>query len=527
MAIATLANRLKLGFALGDGRPNSEAVVSMAVEAWPVFMAQRAEAQVAESWLNGENDKPSLPQHNVPEYGELRDSSPTPWLDLPVTVLAQNLYIEGHYTSGEDDRNHSKIWKEVWQANKGDAMQIPVHRGALGHGIAYVVARWGTHPFSSKRKLTLRGASALSGCAFYRQGEVSDFPEFYIEAYLQPMDDHTSVWVVELIDEWGNHELRYNGPDSEGKVEDWTYIEGNPHNANVCPVVPFENRTDLDGNIRGEVTPFIPLAKRIDQDTFDRLIVQRFGSWKIRTISGMKSPETKAGQEELARILRVNDLLISDSKDTKFGTLDATPLDGYIAARDADIRDLAAVTQTPPHNLLGLSPNVSAEGLVEAQASLMRKVQERQHSFGESWELVMRLGAHMLGYSEIAEDFNAQVRWRDTEVRSLAQISDALGKLATMVEVPVEMLWRELPTWTQQDIERAKALREKEMQESELLAMLESGLSSPEDPVPTPAGSGSSSTGAARSGLDDAEQRRLNRMRGGHGPDWDGDGKPN
>ena len=224
-------------------------------------------------------------------------------------------------------------------------------------------------------------------------------------------------------------------------------------------MVCFRNRTDLDGNVQGEVIPFIPLAKRIDQDTFDRLIVQRFGSWKIRTIAGIKQPETKAGQEELARILRVNDLLISDNPETRFGTLDHTPLDGYIAARDADIRDLAAVSQTPPHHLLGLSPNVSAEGLVEAQASLMRKVQERQHSFGESWELVMRLGAHMLGFREIAEDFNAQVRWRDTEVRSFQQVADALGKLATMVEVPVEMLWRELPNWTQQDIERAKKLR--------------------------------------------------------------------
>lgn len=527
MAIATLANRVKRGFALGDGRPKAATVVSMAMEAWPVFMAQRAEAQVAESWLNGENDKPSLPQHNVPEYGELRDASPTPWLDLPVTVLAQNLYIEGHYTSGEDDREHSKVWKEVWQANKGDSLQIPVHRGALGHGVSYVVARWGSAPFTGKRKLSLRGASALSACAFWRQGDDSDFPEFYIESYLQPMSDNTSVWVVELVDEWGYHELRYTGPDQDGKADDWLYIEGKAHGSKVCPVVAFENRTDLDGNIRGEVTPFIPLAKRIDQDTFDRLIVQRFGSWKIRTIAGMKSPDTKAGQEELARILRVNDLLISDSKDTKFDTLDATPLDGYIAARDADIRDLAAVTQTPPHNLLGLSPNVSAEGLVEAQASLMRKVQERQHSFGESWEMVMRLGAHMLNYDEIAEDFNAQVRWRDTEVRSLAQISDALGKLATMVEVPVEMLWRELPTWTQQDIERAKALREKEMQEAELLAMLEAGLDGGADPTAMPTGSGTPSTGAARSGVSDDEQRRLNRMRGGYGPDWDGDGKPN
>ncbi|HLT39999.1 MAG TPA: phage portal protein, partial [Enhygromyxa sp.] len=452
---------------------------------------------------------------------ELRDASPTPWLDLPVTVMAQNLYVEGHYTSGNEEE-HSKIWEKIWQANGGDALQIPIHRGALGHGLAHIVARWGTSSFSKERMIRLRGSSALRGCAVWREGDDSEFPEFYIEAYEQQLENGTTTWVVELIDEWGNHDLRY-GNEGVGGENEWVYIDGKPHGAGVCPVVCFRNRTDLDGNVQGEVIPFIPLAKRIDQDTFDRLIVQRFGSWKIRTIAGIKQPETKAGQEELARILRVNDLLISDNPETRFGTLDHTPLDGYIAARDADIRDLAAVSQTPPHHLLGLSPNVSAEGLVEAQASLMRKVQERQHSFGESWELVMRLGAHMLGFREIAEDFNAQVRWRDTEVRSFQQVADALGKLATMVEVPVEMLWRELPNWTQQDIERAKKLREEAMQEAELLAMLEAGLDAPASGGP---GTPTSSAGGPM-GLTDEEQRRLNRMRGGYGPDWDGDGKPN
>lgn len=514
MPIALLAKEPKI---------KAESIIGMAMRAWPIFMEQRAEAELADTWLQGDNDAPSLPQHNVPEYGELRDASPTPWLDLPVTVMAQNLYIEGHYTSDANSEEQSQIWKEVWQANGGDKLQTPVHRGALGHGLAHVVARWGTSPFSRERMIRLRGSSALAGCAVWRQGDDSEFPDYYLEAYLQDLSDGSQVWQVELIDDQNRHNLVLRSGNADTKASDWTYIDHEPHGAGICPVVTFQNRTDLDGRIRGEVTPFIPLAKRIDQDTFDRLIVQRFGSWKIRTIAGMKTPDTKAGREELAKILRVNDLLISDSKDTKFGTLDATPLDGYIAARDADVRDLAAVTQTPPHHLLGLSPNVSAEGLVEAQASLMRKVQERQHSFGESWELVMRLGAHMLGYSKIAEDFNAQVRWRDTEVRSLQQIADALGKMAQMVEVPVEMLWREIPNWTQTDIERAKVLREKDQQEAELLAMLEAGVDAPR----AESIANSPSIGAAKIGLSDEEQRRINRMRGGYGPDWDGDGKPN
>jgi len=46
--------------------------------------------------------------------------------------------------------------------------------------------------------------------------------------------------------------------------------------------------------------------------------------------------------------------------------------------------------------------------------------------------------------------------------RSLAQAADALGKMAQMLGVPVEMLWEQIPGWTEQDVERAKALAQQE-----------------------------------------------------------------
>jgi len=152
------------------------------------------------------------------------------------------------------------------------------------------------------------------------------------------------------------------------------------------------------------------------------------------------------------------DILIADDPDTKFGSLPATALDGFIAAADADIRVLAAVTQTPPHHLLGQIANLSAEALAAAEASLTRKVEERKHSFGESWEQALRLCSWVMGDTEAASDTDAQVRWRDMESRSLAQAADALGKLAQMLQVPVEMLWEKIPGFTDQDVERAKAL---------------------------------------------------------------------
>jgi hypothetical protein len=54
------------------------------------------------------------------------------------------------------------------------------------------------------------------------------------------------------------------------------------------------------------------------------------------------------------------------------------------------------------------------------------------------------------------EDTAAQVVWRDTSARSLAQTVDALGKLVTMLGVPPQELWERVPGVTQTDVERWK-----------------------------------------------------------------------
>ena len=443
--------------------------IAMAREHFPEFLAQRAEAEVADQWIRGENAKPSRPREQSAETKELEERVPTPWLGLVVTATAQSLYVEGHRPA--DGRENSQVWKRLWQPNGMDARQIAIHRGALGHGVAFVKAQRGKSMLDGSDLVQFRGVSAMRGAAFYQDPALDEFPMFAIEAEQERIGNDVG-WRVLLNDE--THEYELVTRDMRGE-EKWTFIEHREHNAGVPPFVRFANNLDLDGVSYSDIVPFIPIASRIDQDTFDRLIVQRFGSWKVRTISGM----TKPTDEEVARMkaleLKVQDILIAENPEARFGTLDATPLDGYIRARDADIRDLAAVTQTPPHHLLGMAPNVGVEGMVEAQAGLMRKVDERKHLFGESWERTLRLGAHMLGMEEEARDFESQMAWKDTESRSLVQAADALGKLAQMLEVPAEMLWERIPGWTTKDTEDAKKLLEERRAEAMLMQELGMG----------------------------------------------------
>src|SRR5690606_34533320 len=121
----------------------------------------------------------------------------------------------------------------------------------------------------------------------------------------------------------------------------------------------------------------------------------------------------------------------AEDQDTRFGTLDETPLDGFIKAIEMAFQHISALTQTPPHHLLGKVANLSGDALVAAEAGLFRKVEEFKTSFGESWERVFRIAAE-IGEYEGADDFHGEVLWRDMGQKSMSQTADALAKLSEL-----------------------------------------------------------------------------------------------
>lgn len=414
---------------------------------WPAWKAEKARLDRIDNWYRWDPDKPHAPRQSTKEYKELSARSQTPWLGLVVTSIAQCLYVEGYRRANEP--NNAAGW-EYWQRNGMDRRQMAIHRAALAYGTAYMTVIPG-ETLLGDRLPVMKGHSPRRMIAFYRDDE-DDWPAYAMR--LEPAKVHGAKgWIVRVYDDVAIHVLQADAGGSK-----FEYLDDMRHDAGVCPVVRYTNLLDLEERADGEVEPFISVAGRINQTTFDRLVVQRFASWVVRTIAGMTKPDSKEEAEVEKLRLRVEDILVASNENTKFGSLPATPLGGFIEARDADVRDLAAVSQTPPHHLLGQMANLSAEALAAAESSLGRKVEERKHSLGESHEQAIRLGALEMGDDTGAGDFEAQVRWRDMESRSLAQTADALGKLAQMLGVPPEMLWEKIPGWTDQDVERAKAL---------------------------------------------------------------------
>lgn len=430
---------------------------SQAYEFFPDFLEQRAETVVYDEWARGEQQNTLYtPKHyNVnDEYKDLMDRAPTPWLALGISSLVQTIFMDGIKRQGSNEMLKSY---DIWRQNQFNRRQNALYRGAFAHGEAFVLSLPGIVPLTGETSARWRGLSRLTTAAWYEYPD-DEWCRFAIHAERDVDSDGNPGWTVELIDEVAIYRFVVAG-DGDRK-EDWTYVTTEEHDTGVPPLVRYTNMTDLDGRHTGEVEPFIPLAKRIDQSLFDRLIVQRFGAWKIRWITGLVRPANMTDAQAQADMMKmkINDFLVASSDKTKFGTLDETQLDGFIKAREADIRDYAAVSQIPPYMLLGLSANMQAESLAAARSALMAKSAERKENFGESHEQLFRVSAKQTGNDEEMRAFDLECRWRDTEVRPLSQAADALGKLAAQVGVPLEMLWSMIPNWTDSDVARAKEL---------------------------------------------------------------------
>lgn len=429
--------------------PLSEAQVLDLVKSdlLPAWKRERESLDRIDRWLRWDHDRPHAPRTATKEYRELADRSQTPWGAFLVSSLARTLYVEGYRRADAED--DGAAWR-IWQANRFDAHQVAIHSAAIGYGVAYGLVLPGT-TLGGESMPKMRGVSPREMIALYEDPADDEWPyaamrvaEIRKKAELRVYDDGL-VHTIDL-------------PNGVKDMTGMTYRGSAEHDSGVCPVVRFTNRLDLEGRLAGEIEPHISVLARLDQDTFDRLVVQRFASWVVRTIAGMSPPAS--GETEAAAKLRlaVENILVAEDKDTKFGSLPASPLNGFIEAHDADVRVLAAVAAAPAHEMLGQMANLSAEALAAARAPQTAKSDEAQHVLGASHEQMLRLAAHIAGDAESAADFSAQVRWKDTEIRSLAQAADALGKLATMLNVPVELLWEKVPGFTDQDVERAKAL---------------------------------------------------------------------
>lgn len=397
-----------------------------------------------------------LPSGVPIEVHQLARISRVNLLRFVVASRVQSMYVDGFRAPRASD--DAEAWR-AWQANGMDARQIGIHRAALSYGASYMTVLPGD-PVP-----VMRGASPRHLTAVY--GDDDEWPRYALQK-------RRSDW--RLFDEQAVYTLARDGDGFRvvSTAEHGAVMDGRP----VCPVVRYTETDDLDDPVTGVVWPLRNLQDQINVSSFDLKVAEHYGAFKVRYVIGWLAEN----EEERLKLSAAKLLTFEESpKEIQVGEFSETNLGGYIDSREASLRHLATVSQTPVHELTAQLVNLSAEALAAAEASHRRAVGENQTCIGESHEQALRLASSYMG---IEPDPAASVRWRDTESRSLAQVADALGKLAAQLGIPPAELWERIPGVTDDELDRWRAAAERGDALGNLTAMLE------RQAAPEPVGSG-------------------------------------
>jgi len=421
---------------------------------------QQGRARRFQTYYDGRAEIPALMDSEERRtFTAFLNESGANWCELVVNAVAERLQVTGFRFAGAD----ADAWG-IWQSNRMDADGELAQTDALVTGASFVMVQPdGDNPTG----VAITPESPLETTVLYAPGNrrrrLAGFKRFadadgaVTEVLMLP--DAIYTWY----------------PD-----EPTGWVEGNPAGAvGIIEIVP-QPRTF--GPPRSELTPALSFQDRINTTIFNRLVATDYGAFRQIWATGVKLAreviQTDTGEKIRAVSpyqVGANRLLANENPEGRFGSFAESTLGGYLASVEQDVQQLAAITQTPPHYLLGAMVNMSADAIKAAEAGLVAKVRRRALHIGEAWEEAMRFALRLQG-NPAAEDVAAEVIWADFETRSEGQRVDALVKMRTL-DVPLEVLWARWGA-SPQEIDRWKRMAAEE--QAAAAATAASALGAPE-----------------------------------------------
>jgi len=383
-------------------------------------------------YLLGRHDLPYIPNGATSEYRHMALKSITNWLPQVANTYTQGLFVDGYRRSGAAD--NAAPW-QIWQDNGMDARQTIVIRSALEYGVGYGV----TLPGDSSP--VMRAYTAERAIAWY-DDEDDEWPTCGLIHKGTAVDGSE---IYHVLDDENVYLMSADG--GAFKVVDQT-----PHGLGVTPMIRF--RTRLGEKSRGIIEPLIPIQDQVNETMFNLRMAMQYASFRQRWATGLAIPLGDNGEPVEPFDAAVDRLWVTDNAEAKFGDFSQTQTADHLQAYLSQVRTLAGQAQVSPNILTGDLVNLSADALAQLRSQTELQLGEFRTILGESFEQWFRLSALAAGDLESAQDSQGEVRWRDTEPRSLESTVQALGEMVDKLGIPAKALWDKVPGFSDQDIER-------------------------------------------------------------------------
>lgn len=390
-------------------------------------------------FAEGRPTLPRVPGIDPKEVAEWMKDARTNWTSLVLDSPTERLGVDGFRFGGSDgDQDSVKADEDahrIWRENGMKADSALVHYGAMSQRRAFVLVERGDdgrpvlthetprqvvveHAQGSRRKLA-------AGLKMWRDDWTGQ--------------TRATLWTPETVYGFVTKSQAPVFSGNSASLRGWDAVAlpnsrdtEFPNDLKAVPLVPFINRRNRRLQGFAEHEDILSVQQRITLSLINLVAAMKYGAFRQRWAAGLEVDEDPITGAKIQPFqLDIRKLWTTDDVEVKFGEFAATDLMPYVRAVEAAVQDLAAISRTPPHYLIGAVVNVSGDALKAAETGLVAKVRDRQTGFGESWENVMRLAFRVLGDETKATAYDLETVWRDPESRTVSELADAAVKKAS------------------------------------------------------------------------------------------------
>lgn len=426
---------------------------------WLKRLAQRQiergpELEKLHRYARGDHDLPEGDARVRETYQKFQRKARSNFVGLVSSSVLERLHLTGFRAgnAGTDD----DAWR-MWQANSMDADVSLAFNAALTMRESYLMVTppdgtAGDYPvitvedprkviveMDPQRRRVPRAALKWWADSVYGVKRAVLYLPTRIYSFESPMASQLDNFVSFTADQW----------TPTGDIP-------NPL-GNRVPFVRLPNRQGIDGECLAEAEDVLDIQDRINSEILDRLVISKMQAYRQRWITGASFEDEEGNPTEPFK--PGADLVWAVEDETaKFGDFTQADLRPILAAVRDDVRDMAAISRTPPHYLLGEFTNVGGDGFSISETGLVAKTKDRMAHFGEAIEDAIRLGYAYLGDTERASALDLEVIWADPQYRSMAEMADAATKLSA-AGVPWRSLMAKVMGFTPAEIDRMAAER--------------------------------------------------------------------
>lgn len=424
-------------------------------------------------YVSGNHDLPTGDHRFFEALRTLQRKSRTNYCGLVTSSPVERMRIRGFrfgpYGQADPDA------KAIWMSNDMDYQSLLIHQRAATYGVAYALVS----PAENDSKYPTITAEDPRQCIIYRDPVR---PTRAIAGLRLWQDDVTGKVLAILYTP--DTIYGFEGPvslDIQGKsiAQTADYLLSLPagpggffltfqedNELGIVPLVEYVWRPNTGPYPEGEAGADIrDVQDRINHTILDRMVITRSQAYKQRWVKGLKLQKTKKGQPRPPFEPGSDILWVTESDTAEFGQFDQSDISPILEAVRDDVTDIAAMSKTPPHYLMGKMANVSGETLTQAESGFVSKTKLRMASMGWSHELLIKLCFRYMGNTQKAEEVEAQTLWDTPEMIDLTAAGDFLAKGATAM-LPLELMMDRL-NFTPDEIEFAIKDRDVQQQKEQ------------------------------------------------------------